>query len=1002
MPRHLNPQIDIIQLNVNSIVSHLKRTELNLFLKLHNPHAVLLCETVLNNTHNVVIPRYNIERHDKIPNNPGRGTAILVKNGTKYSRINTASWNLKTLEVTAVLVQTTRQPILLIAAYRFNQTSPLDPTDLDTIAAARNLLGPGHTIIGGDFNARHHRWFNTFDCPSGRALDQWIQNPCCNYKMEFPLEPTFYRSSYTSFLDLFLVDSDLNVVYEPRHANYLEILDFPSDHRAVRLTIQLQGNILSQAPRKVLCYDKTDWHLFRSTLDNNINDFAIPNHRNASEREIDAAIEHISLAISATMVETIPTAIIKPGYDSPLPDHINNLLLQKHRLRSQWKRQRYNNGAHLLMAQIRDLTSIIKGQLAEHKRESWVKRLQNVKLDHRTFKNISQLSGTNKRTPIPDLSSANNVKASSAQEKASLLGNHFSDVHRQNTNLGDPDFVAQIVNEVKSEFDLSVEPLHTFSPNIPASPIGTFNHNTHLVSMESLLEIIKSRATKPSKGPDGIPSLILKKLSLKCCALLATIINQAYNASYFPIAWKSAIVVPIPKRSKPPADPKSYRPIALLSSLSKIYERATLTKLNTTTEGLGLIPADQYGFRLHRDAPQAAVRVHTDVTTKINAKTPTIAVLLDVEKAFDTVWKEGLIYKMRHLFHIPPHLCRIIHSYLSSRSFKVTVNDAVSPSFDIAAGVPQGGVLSATLYNIYLADLPPPPAEINPIKRAQFADDIIVYLATKSPPSGQRRLNAYLKTIAEFMTRWQLRLSPEKTEAIVFKGPSRFHTKRWRREIKLLTLSVCGRVLPLEKEIKYLGVTMREKPSSIGHLIAVKAKANNALKALSKVLRTTNGLGIRVKMLCYKQLVRPILAYGFPAWCIMSSHQMELLRRLERRCLRICLRGSNHFKAFTDQKTTSNKLLYEEAAYYNIERIDRFLIKLALRFFERAACNEALEDISTYENGLLDSAYNHYPPPWMLQHLHNTGRLLDEHGTPIFYHRRHLHPDGTLVYSKAS
>lgn len=109
-----------IQLNINSLISHYKRTELQTFLNRHQPHAMLICETVLNSQHNVAFKNYNVERQDKKPNQPERGTAILIKKSLDYIRINTISWNLESLEATAVLVPAQPHPLVLVSVYTDN------------------------------------------------------------------------------------------------------------------------------------------------------------------------------------------------------------------------------------------------------------------------------------------------------------------------------------------------------------------------------------------------------------------------------------------------------------------------------------------------------------------------------------------------------------------------------------------------------------------------------------------------------------------------------------------------------------------------------------------------------------------------------------------------------------------------------------------------------------------------------------------------------------------
>lgn len=203
------------------------------------------------------------------------------------------------------------------------------------------------------------------------------------------------------------------------------------------------------------------------------------------------------------------------------------------------------------------------------------------------------------------------------------------------------------------------------------------------------------------------------------------------------------------------------------------------------------------------------------VIVNLNAKTPTIACTLDVEKAFDTVWTAGLIYKMHHVFGFSTHICKLLMCYLSERWFKVTVDSHISQRYQIAAGVPQGGVLSALLYVIYVADLPLPPETAPPITRLQYADDILVYLPCKNLLRGQDILNEYLNTIHHHLAKWKIKLNPMKIEAIVFKGTNKQHSNGVNHLHKFVTINVDGYPIALQNEVKYLGVIFSKRPPKL-------------------------------------------------------------------------------------------------------------------------------------------------------------------------------------------
>lgn len=148
------------------------------------------------------------------------------------------------------------------------------------------------------------------------------------------------------------------------------------------------------------------------------------------------------------------------------------------------------------------------------------------------------------------------------------------------------------------------------------------------------------------------------------------------------------------------------------------------------------------GFRPQHSTNHALTMFSTDIVKKLNIKHATVACFIDVEKTFDTVWIEALIYKMKNCYSFPNYLYCLIHSFLTNRTFTVCNNDEQSEVYNIAAGVPQGSILGSVLYNIYLADLPEPPPGVNIIC---YADDIVTYTSGSKLNSMCSTLNLYLE-----------------------------------------------------------------------------------------------------------------------------------------------------------------------------------------------------------------------------------------------------------------
>lgn len=173
------------------------------------------------------------------------------------------------------------------------------------------------------------------------------------------------------------------------------------------------------------------------------------------------------------------------------------------------------------------------------------------------------------------------------------------------------------------------------------------------------MHIIRRLPPLKAPGKDGLQNIVLKNLSKKVIVQLMYISNAIIKIGYFLQVWKTAIVIPILKTGKTPTHPASYRPISLLSNISKVVEKTILNKIKAHEKQNNIIINEQFGFREKHNIVQQIVRIVNDIRTYYNEKYVTVMLLLDIEKAFDKVWIDGLIFKMLKC-NYPPAIVRVI------------------------------------------------------------------------------------------------------------------------------------------------------------------------------------------------------------------------------------------------------------------------------------------------------------------------------------------------------
>lgn len=330
-----------------------------------------------------------------------------------------------------------------------------------------------------------------------------------------------------------------------------------------------------------------------------------------------------------------------------------------------------------------------------------------------------------------------------------------------------------------------------------------------------------------------------------------------------------------------------------------------------------------------------------------------------------------------HLMEFDRNLILLIKNYITNRTFAVKMDDKKSTTRKIAAGAPQGGILSAILYLLYTNDFPEMKQTKTKMNRIMFADDTIIYATTDKLKQAEKDMNLYLQKIANYVYCWKLKLNVGKTEAIPVVGQYTDLTRSVRKSALNIDLNINSTKIKLCDKVKYLGLIIASNFKSIHHINHIIEKTN-IVKAQLKTAFNSKYLNKQVKLLMYKQLVRPIILYACPCWMQTSSHQIERLRILERWFLR---KITNIYKQNNSNKFVNSRILYEQT---KVNRIDRKMIEKNLKLVDKIKNNDD-NFIKRIVN--LDHDYimnNKYKPINYFDHLNNLGLLYENKKLLIF------------------
>ncbi|KAL4097978.1 hypothetical protein QTP88_022656 [Uroleucon formosanum] len=396
-----------------------------------------------------------------------------------------------------------------------------------------------------------------------------------------------------------------------------------------------------------------------------------------------------SAAWSATNYDTNPLT------HKPLPEFIRTKIVDKRKARALYQRTRLPSHKHAY----NHLANSLKKMLIKIKTKDFERHLINLSpKDGSLWRSTKQ--ALNYKTQNLPIKKPDGFLASSDSEKAELFKAHLSATFQPHPDV----FNVNNLNTVETFLD---------SPLPLTLPVKPFTPNDVKYSLLNY-------SLKKSPGYDLITAEVARCLPNRAIIHLTHIFNTTLRLSYFPLVWKLSTIIMFPKPNKPPDQITSFRPISLLPLFAKILERLILKRISPIITEKHLLPDTKFGFRTLHSTTHQLHRLVDTISYSLEKKLYCTCAFLDISQAFDRVWHDGLLFKLKSF--LPPAYYLIIKSYLSNRHFQIRSGSALSDLATINAGVPQGGILSPILYNIYASDQPNSPFT----SVADYADDKVL------------------------------------------------------------------------------------------------------------------------------------------------------------------------------------------------------------------------------------------------------------------------------------
>lgn len=834
----------ILQWNARSLVAN--GQELKKLVRDSETKPDLICvqETWLQPHLDFIIPGYVGLRRDRIrlaPSGGGGGCAIFVKSGIQYKVCECESL----LECQVIEVWSPQGKISVINYY--NPCEQLVLSELEAIVS--RIRTP--VIWTGDFNAHNPLWGSQGKDANGTVVEDLLDN--INLVIMNDGSATRYdvNTLKMSCLDLTLASPVLARVGEWR---VLEEESMGSDHFPILCTFGRSLTMEAGGSVSRFDFSRAKWEEFESNIGENLEFIN-------SEGSIDDYNDSLSEVILNAALESIPCRgvpkerVIVPWWNSDCDKAVKKRNLAFRTLR--------RNITQENVIYFKQCRASARRTIKEAKKNCWrtfCGTLGPQTPAKQVWARIHRMSGKVVKATMPVLKNKD-IEAASSIEKANMCVKAFQEVHNS-TSLGE--------EGLRNRED--VLRAEGWQSNDTAEGNRPYNSFFSLKEVRSAIHA----GANTTPGQDRISYEMLKHLDDVVLEEILSLFNRIWEEGKLPEKWKHAVVIPILKPGKDPSAPSSYRPIALTAVLCKVMERMVTNRLVYVLETNNHFVNYQNGFRIGRNTLDSIAVLDQDIRKAIINKESVLSVFLDIEKAYDSMWKDGLLIKL-HGAGIRGKMFHWIKDFLNNRSIQVRVGGEFSMSVGIENGTPQGSVISPVLFNVMINDIfQQIPSSFG---KSLFADDGALWKRGRNINYLFEQVQEAVDQVVQWANKWGFRISTAKSNFMIF---------GYKRKIPELSISMYGCPLERVKEFKFLGLWMDERLTWNHHISKVISKCEKVINILRSLSGSDWGAERDTLFMIYQAMIRSNFDYGCVIFGAAAKTTLSKLDRVQAKALRVC------------------------------------------------------------------------------------------------------------------
>lgn len=942
-----NNFINIISWNVQGLIhKSINKIKDPIFLReIQDCHIIALTETHSINNEDISIPGFKLIKKGSRPTKGDKGgTAIYARNDIKkfVKPISQSSpdviWCVLPKEFFGLETNT-----YICCFYSSPRNSPwLNKNDepFDTLEYdIAKYSDMGQVVVTGDFNIRVGKRDDSLsedlNIPIRNSCDTKFKNGnlildlCRSYNLvitngrlmgDLNGSYTSYQPAGNSVVDYVIVSSEL--FFQFRTLTVGNKL-FISDHSSLKSSFvckyntndddanNLEGTI--PLPNYWKCNSENMLkfaNMFKSDdIDNNVEELL----KNMSDQEInDELINNMTNGITSTFQNVASKTLVKTR---------NHKKRKKNKF---W----FNTNCRDLRKELLKIGRHMKKDPNDiNIRQTYFINLKRYKYSIRKAKSemkenlTDKMNDAFKKDSKSFWSLVKRLKSQDSKDKTNPIDiaswvKHFTKLNNPHQKNATDDLVKEIVKEISEE--------------------NYFSKLDYVISQDEVMSIIKILKNGKSPGIDGITYEMIKSASPKMVKLITKLFNNILCYSIFPTQWKEGYIVPIPKQGDK-YDPDNYRGLTLSSCLCKLFCKVINRRITNHLIENNILAKNQLGFVKgkrtsdHIFTVKAIIDKYVSINRNNKNKSRKLFVcFVDISKAFDKIWRDGLFYKLL-LYGIKGKMFKIISSMYENVLLRILVNKNLSPLIDSHVGTKQGDPLSSTLFNIYMNDIPSifdqscAPITINDFCKTnilQYADDIIILSETEIG------LQNSLNKLGIYCHNWKLSISKKKTKIMVF-SPSG----------KILPNSVFklnDQILEIAQSYTYLGVIFQSNGTFKNNLEERLKKGKKCRGGIMEAI-ISNNMNLESSNHIYDLSAVPSLLYCAEVWGIFHSTKRSVRTSVNYKieefflnhCIEIEHRKFMRF-ALGTSKNSCNMALYGETGKYPLY-INIF--KQALKYF---------------------------------------------------------------------